>query len=754
MPNYSTPERVLSVVRMTDDVEGLRSRNRLKVTNASNCVPPFTEDEARKYDVQINVNWGELKVLLTHAAEQLISAFFGNRYFFTVRLPKAPVDYQADWEQFITDEINRPLRNSLEYFELHRSRWTSVVTHGVAPMMWPNPDKWKPRFKAMADVRIATDTLLDFSNLGWFAVRHNYTVEELIDEVFNDNPNNHWDKKAIAKILKNYKEINTAYACDNYNWDTDYEKIASVIQQDGFLGMSSALPSIPLWHFYFEDNSDSANKGWFMVIVPENAAIKGESTDEFLWESDEPIADKWEHIIHCQYGDLNADPPAKYDSIRGLGFILLEPTYWNNFVRCRMLQHLSDQFNPWLRCTDPVNKARAQLQEFGRYKVVHPSISIIPESERHQVDSGLIEMVMAQLKQLQQEASSSYTQATDTGTNKEQTAFETRVKLEQVNAMMGAILRIAFKYEGYAHREICRRFLLKSGRGGAPIEDPDILEFQKSCAEYGIDPRFMDIKQWEVEPVSPLGMGNPTIAQAAAEQLMQIRGSLQPKGQQIALHEKVLSVVGDPRKAEEIAPRAAQPQQSAAKREAIGLFGTLMTGVEVPPEESNLLDQMEALMPLYAGKIAMMEKRDMMADYGEGAGLQSVSKYLASVLQLLGQDSQQKVPAKQYHDALGKLDNQTKALIQRGVAAQQSKMDDQDKAATMKVNGDLAIKSRKTNVDLQLKSQKQQHGIALSDRKFQTENARKNLEAVTKAGREHFSTLHSAHMARIKGFEE
>ena len=151
------------------------------MTNASNCVPPLDAEEAKKAGLKINVNWGELKILLTHASEQLLNAFYGNQYFFSIKIPRAPLDYKSDWEAFITDEINQPLTDSLAFFELHRSRWTSVVTHGVGPMVWPHTDKWKPRFVAMADLRIPTDTTLDFENL-WlvrlaFRKLHGYRID-------------------------------------------------------------------------------------------------------------------------------------------------------------------------------------------------------------------------------------------------------------------------------------------------------------------------------------------------------------------------------------------------------------------------------------------------------------------------------------------------------------------------------------------------------------------------------------------------
>ena len=42
-------------------------------------------------------------------------------------------------------------------------------------MIWHDDDNWEPDFVAMSDMRIATDTTLDFKNLDWFAVRHMYT---------------------------------------------------------------------------------------------------------------------------------------------------------------------------------------------------------------------------------------------------------------------------------------------------------------------------------------------------------------------------------------------------------------------------------------------------------------------------------------------------------------------------------------------------------------------------------------------------
>ena len=413
MSNFSTASKIQSTIRASDDVEWSRGNNRVKINNSANCAPPLDADTAKKLQIKINVNFGEMMILLAHARRQYLNAFWSQPYFFKIKLPLAPADHQSEWESFLTESINRPIRKSNAYFELHRSRWAAVSCHGLGPQVWYHSDPWRAKFVALADLRIPTDTTLDFENLDWFNIRRMWTPLELVDEVFPAvaKPNSKWAKKHVARILKNYKQLNTDYAANHYDWETSPEKFANLVRQDGGFWGSSAVPTIPLNHFYFKDESEKDNQGWFLRIVAESGEVTGgAAAQEFLWTDEKPVAKKREHILHCQFGDLNNDAPFKVHSIRSLGFALMEPCFYSNLTRCRALQHLNDQFNILLRITDPSDKARAQVQEFANLGVLKTGVDIVPQAQRHQVSADLIEMVMAQLKQLQQEASSTYTQ--------------------------------------------------------------------------------------------------------------------------------------------------------------------------------------------------------------------------------------------------------------------------------------------------------------------------------------------------------
>lgn len=681
MSKFSKAADVLKCIRAGDDVQAVRSANRTKVTNAANFKPPFSEDDAAAMKIKTNVNFGELAITLSHARMQLLSAFLSNQYFFTVKIPQAPVEKRAEWEAAITEAINKPMRKSAAYFELHRNRWNSVVLHGVAPMTWRHSEKWLPKFVALDDLRIPTDTLLDFTNLPWYAQRVAYTPIELVNEVWSKKKNNGWDKKAVAKILENYKELNVTDAQNNYSWPNDAEKIADLMKQSGGFYGSDAVPVIPLFHFYYQDEDSEGDLKWYMRVVADATTVRGGSaaSENFLWQSDKPIADDWKHLLHCQYGDLSADTPYKFHSVRGLGFALIDPTFFSNLLKCRFLDAANDTLNTWLRVNDSAEKARSAIQEFGNYTAVSKGVSIVPAAERHQPDQAFVESAQAQMKQLQQEASTSYTQATDTGTAKEQTAFETRVKLEQVNALMSGIFLVATKYESYAYEEICRRFCNSNST------DEDVQKFHKQMKRAGIHPDFLDVDIWDVEPVTPLGQGNPTLALATAQQLMSIKDQLSPEAQQQVLHDFILITTKSPSKAAQLAPLEKKEPSDAAQL-AADRFGTLMQGALPPLRNKNLIDQITTLLDLLNKKVEFIEQRNNAATIDESVGLGTVLDYINQAIQQFSQDQQQKARVKQFTDAFGQIMNRVKGVAQRGqeeAAAKQKKEADGENQAEM-----------------------------------------------------------------------
>ncbi len=682
--------------------------------------------------LRVNVNWGEGPVIFAHARRQYYNAFLSRSNFFRVSLPLAPPEAQSEWGAFITRKINKILKASLAFIELYRSKFSSVVAQGMGPQMWTDPCSWRPTIVAVEDLRVATDTLISFENLEWFARRVIYTPGELADKVWGEYASEHWNKPAVQKILNEYKLLN--YDNQTYDWMRTPEKMAELWKQNlGYL-TSDAVPQISLWHFYYKQRDKNRKSSWTMRVLPEIGSVRGETRDEFLYDcGDEPVAQKLENLLHVQWGDLSVKSPFMVWAVRSLGFLLMEPCLWTNLTRCRLLQHTWEHMNEMFRVGDPAAKARAMKIELFDRCVIPEGVSIVPQSERHQVDSNLVESVMAQLKQLMSEASVTYTQSLDTGTQKEQTATEIMAKMNQVNALMSGLLMTAFIYETHAYKEICRRFCLSDS------DDEDVRDFQRACKKFGIPRVYLDAEAWDIDPEIPMGSGNPTMEQAMIQTLMQARPQFDPTAQQEILHDFTIITTGDPKKAARWVPLDKKRGVTDAQRDAEFAFAVLMQGVPVRMKEGlNAIDQIETLMGLISGVIHRIETTGNMASDGEVAGLGMAVQYVKGLIQQMAQNPQERERTNNYMQGLQKLENSIRGFQQRlqqkkekeakeqnGQAGEQMKLQLEAQKAAL----DSHIEQQKAQQDMAIQKQKAAQDQALKQKAFEGEQRRKNMGA-------------------------
>ncbi len=525
--NFTSATKVKNILTSCETLEFERQSNRDRISKGINGFPPLSTEAAKKMGLKINISWLEETVLVKQAVLQYFNAFQSRNNYFVVDVPSMPVEKRTDWSLQITQFMNRPIKKSREYSNLMDQEFSSVVAHGISPKIWLSKDKWLADFIALADFRVATDTETSLKNLCWFAVRRRYTIGELVERVFGKYADKGWDKKAILAIIVAYWDDNWDASSVANDWYTNVERMTSLVKQNMGYYQSDAVPVITLWHFYHLDNEELLSTNWMMKVVPDKTT-KGtdQNTEDFLFESNKPVADNLDSLIHIQFGDLNGTPPNMYHAVRSLGFLLHESCFWMNLFRCRTFQHAWESFNLLYKSADGGPKARAQFLEFFHKGYVPNEVTILGKDQKNTVDQPLIELVMSQAKQLMGEASASFVQDVDTGTAKEQTLGEAQIKLQQSNAMMTGLLAVAARNKVWEYREIARRFCLKKSL------DPDVRKFQKQCKDAGIPPEFLDSDLWDITCDMPLGSGNATLELAAASQLMQVRAAHSPEAQQ------------------------------------------------------------------------------------------------------------------------------------------------------------------------------------------------------------------------------
>lgn len=731
--NFSSPEKVSSVIQTLKDAELRRSPNRALINSLFNGSPPYTKSEADENHIQWNVNWGEGSDLLLQAREQLENAHLSADLAFTITVPDAPKSKQVFIGHELTQRVNRLIRRSRAYFHTERSKWGSVALHGPGSQMWQDAWGWRPYFVGIDDLLVPTDTELPLENLHHFAVRRRISPGQLFRKTFGRQPHQRdpaWKLDTVKKVLNQIKDTNQNQ--NSWNWAEHPEKMAELWKQNSMYFETDAVPVILAWDFYYQED-DSERPCWYRKILLDNdcvaaRAVSAEDPIVYLYDSPKPHAEKLDHILHIQFLDGNNVPPFMYHSCRGLGQRLHDAVQALNRLRCQFIQKVFEDMLLLFRATDPIDRSRLDKIYLGmNYGLIPDGLSFVTREQRYSPDARLVEMQLANLKQLIGEGSSQYTQDIDTGTNKERTATEVSALLNQNTRLTGAMLSLSYVQEAYAYEEICRRLTLKNSL------DWEVKRFQNECLEAGIPEKWLDSSKWIIEVTRVLGAGNTQLEQAQAQAMLTVRPMLNPQAQNEVMHDYVFAMTHDPKRANRLAPLDGQPQVTDTVHDTELAFGALMSGSQITPKPGLAPAEVCGTMLRLMGiTVQQIMQADGVGRPEQVQGLQLCIRYTGAFIQQIEQDKTQKDLAKRFGDALGQIVNFVKAMAQR--QQEQQAKNGQDPELMQKLQAQQALDAQKLQTNAALAKLKLQTAILTTRQKLTADQAmsRQELEAAAR----------------------
>jgi hypothetical protein len=722
---FGTPQQVFDVCKSMADVEDKRASDRVKINSLFNGQRPYSKSDEEKYHIQVNVNWGEGKRIMMDANRQLNNALLHSGILFNCTLEEGRVDKRDEWSQVFTTEIHKPFqrgRSGKRHNFLIRNRNATVCMHGIGAMLWPNDHRWLARFVPLEDLLIPTDTYSDFSNLRYFAVNLYLTPGELVDMAFGDAENKRWDKKMVKGIMDANRKLYTESTSST--WRDQPEAMKQIHDQNKGYYYSDVVPKIKLRMFFWREVEKP--KRWYRHIVLREG-YEGVSTDKFLYNgSGQVFADDIDHILNVQFGDANLTAPLKYHSVRGLGVDLFAPVETINRLRCDYVWAVFEHLRMLFKIQDPADRDRLKevvLQQFG---FIPDGLTIVPRDQRHQIDPRLVDDAMSQMRGLMQENSSAYVTDKDSGGEKEMTAKEAMIKLNQASAMVNSMLGSMYLQEAFYYQEEVRRFLVKNP------SDEEVKDFQSACKRQGIPDEMMNVKYWRVEPEKVLGGGDRSLAQQEAMWLMQNKTQYDPRSQQIIMRTVTSTMLNDPAKAKLLVPDA--PVTSTAGSEtAENVFGTLMTGNQVSLRQG--IDQQGYVVQLLKMMGAVVQRIAQTGGVGtidEIIGLQTAAQNAVQHIQIIAADQTQKQLVKQVSDVLGKIMNEVKAFGQRWMEQQKSQQSQGDPATMAKAQGAILMAKTKAQINIQNAELKRKQ----KELDFGLDQQRQNLALVAEMRRE------------------
>jgi len=653
-------------------VEWVRGQNREKIDRLAAGFPPFPENESQNRVV--NSNDLSLARLAHDGRAQLYQGHFKPGNAFTARTDMGPQHKRADRGAIVTKEINRPLKQSMEYYELQRSKFAQDILHGIGIGVWNSSQLWCPDPSAISDVLIPAGTLLTFKNLPFFAVAREYTAEELYRLTHGPVIDPGWNIEAVDAAVQ-WASKETARLMGN-NWTETYwspEKLGERIRENSGLYASDMIQTVSLIDFFFND-CESKEAGWKRRMVfdawggysnygpqkltPDKNLIGGRN--QWVYNSgDRVYASKLSEIIHFQFADLSPTAPFRYHTVRSLGHMLYDACHLQNRLNCAIAEATFENLLLYFRVNSRDDAERALKIELVNRGLIDPSVQFIPPNERWQPNPQMIEIGKAQFQRIIDDNSSSYVQNQNFSRDRvEKTKFQVQAEVNAMMTLVSAALQQSYKYQLAEYYEIFRRFCIPNSR------DPDVREFRVRCLKRGIPEKMLVPEAWDLEPERVMGSGNKTLEMAIAQQLMEWRPAFGAAAQQTILHDAVLAITDDAAKARALVPE--QEQVSDARHDAMLAFGSLMAGGEVQfKPNTDRRETLETLLGEMGLKVAQINQTGGNATMGDVIGLQNVARHIAQLIALVEQDKGEQERAKAYQNALGKLMNEVKAFTQR-----------------------------------------------------------------------------------------
>jgi len=753
MPNFSSPDKVQSVLDTMLNAEVARADNRALLNRFFNGAPPWTKDEARENRIIFNLNDKSGCVLLHSARAQYENALMKQGVFFRLFPSDAPPDKQKDWAAFVTLAMNKPVMNSNAFYHTQDSVFGGVCLHGVGAKIWWDESDWRPRFMGVQDILIPTDTELTMDNLTYFAVRRRMRPGELFKHTFAKNEKNidqGWNLKIVRKLLDEYKNLNQNP--QNADWSTMPERMIELYKQNQNYYDGDSAPVIWLWDFFHREE-DAPKPGWYRKILLDKGCVPSSISDEetpnpFIYKSRRVFARDLSNIIHFQFGDGNNVPPFMYHSIRSLAFLTYELLWTLNRLRCQWTQHVFEQMLTLFRIQDPADRSRLdKIYMQSPWGIIPEGLAFVPAAERYTVDANLVTGLRQEYEDLVGEATSSYTQRIDSGTSKERTKFEVQAMLQQISALMASLLSRAYRQEHYAYQEIARRFFLKDS------QDFDVKKFRQKCLQADIPEKWLDIDRWEVEVEQKLGGGNRMLELAEAAHLMEHVNQFEPDSQQEVKHDFVLAVTNNPKKAMRLVPLEQKSGGNDAEHDAELAFGALLQGSPVRMKEGlNHIDQVETLLKLMQGQLGLIARTGGVGTPKELIGMHLAALYTQQHIAVIAQDPAEKARVKAYGDMLGRIMNEVKAMEQRQQEATTKGNGERGVSpeAQAKIAGEVIKAKAKANIQTASAAQRRRH----RDLDFAAEQHRRNLETIADINREHARSLAEHRTDAIKRFEQ
>lgn len=544
-PKFKTAKGMRSEISEMERIEQKRRQNRATVSNFFNGAPPYTDEEAQRIGLTMNVNNLFGFSALATAKGQLRAIFDKPQYFYEIALIDAPAGEKLRFEMMATQHLSGIIRSSGRFKTRYDAWCGDGIMHGEGIPHFHSTTDWCPGFLDLSQRLIPAEQEATTEGLPHFAITTGLSFDQILFHLRRKSDG--WNLAALKSAALKLTEAKKSESPELFH--QNYENNPEMAEYDRQAGIDTMRTErLPVDYFY-QVRYDLPGNPVDLTIISRAALeeqfgkedeesrvlYRGASRHSTVNRVIRPI------FMNCRLGGKNAWH-------RGLGYGHMNYSLaWHvEALMSRLMQCASEDATMFWQVQD--SAAREALEAIRlKHNGIVP-IGAEPVQHRHQ--SNLAALVTVIEKFQQQGSQNIMGLGQSEGTKGDEFEVEAIARQENTMAQRSAHNADWYEQNDRIGEEIVRRFtnpwITEYDQGYS-----EIAAFQARMERHGIPLRYLQPENIRVRVARIAGDGNSQRAAAQGAWILNNMQHIDAHKQPAAKRFAFAAVLGDYQRAAE-----------------------------------------------------------------------------------------------------------------------------------------------------------------------------------------------------------
>lgn len=545
-PKFSTARAIRSEITDLEKPEQSRRQNRATVSNFFNGAPPYTQEEAQRIGLEMNVNNLFGFTALATAKGQLRRMFDVPQFFYEITLKDAPPGEKQRMEMLATEALNDIVKDSGR-FKIRYDGWCGdAIMHGEGLPHFHSATDWCPGFLDLSQRLIPSEQEATVEGITHFDVITGLTFDQILFHLRRNSDG--WDMQALKSAAMKLVEDKKTQAPELFT--QDYTNNPEMAEYDRQAGVDSTRSSrLPVDYFYQVRYDLPGNPVDLTIIsrvsLDESGMGKEDEERRVLYKGPSRYRTV-NHAIRPIFMNCRLGGKIAWHRGLGLGHLNYSIAWHVEALMCRLMQCAVEDATMFWQVTD--QGARETLEAIRlKHNGIIP-VGAEPIQHRHQSN---LQALVGVIEKFQQQGSQNIMGlGTNDGTKGDEFEVEALARQDNTQAQRSAHSADWYDQNDRIGQEIVRRFtnpwITEYDQGYSEIAD-----FQARMERNQIPLRYLQPGNTRVRVTRIAGNGNQRQAAAEGAFILTNLDKIDPHKQAAAKRFGFAAVLGDYRRAAE-----------------------------------------------------------------------------------------------------------------------------------------------------------------------------------------------------------